>query len=327
MHYKDNEVFSMSILVTGALGFIGSHTCRRLADEGERVIAYYRTPRKIDFLGDVSERIREVRGDVTDLAHLMYTIRREGVTGVIHAAAVVTEPPSRARPYAAFQVNVTGTANVLEAARIMDLERVVFLSSGAAAGPTEDLSPVKEDQRSPDGIYGTTKLMSELLGLRYHAIYGLDFIVVRPTWIYGPGRDALRTFGKVVPWDLACIFENVVEDKPVELGEGGDHPFDFTYVKDVVEVIVSAYEKRNPRYRVFNASVGRLYTLGEAAEAFKAVKPEARIEIGPGLIGDIYVRGPLDITRAREDLGFEPRYDLEGGIREWLAWSKGGKIY
>ncbi len=317
----------MSILVTGGLGFVGSHTCRKLVDEGEKVIALYRTPRKIDFFEEVSDRIMELRGDILDLPHLMNMIKAEGITGIVHAAAVATEPPARARPHMAYQINVTGTVNVLEAARLMDLEKVVYISTGSAAGPTEDLKPVSESQRKPSGLYGTTKLMGELMGLSYCSIYSLNIVVVRLAWIYGPGRDPLRTFGMEVPWDLAAIFQNAEEERPVEIEEGGDHPFDFTYVKDAVEVVVSAYRKRYPKYRVYNASVGRAFTLAEAAEGIRKVIPDAEIRIGSGTRRDIYLRGHLDITRAREDLAYVPQYDLERGISEWHNWYNGGKIY
>jgi len=159
------------------------------------------------------------------------------------------------------------------------------------------------------GIYDATKLMGETLMLAYHRTYGVDGTAVRTGFPYGPGQRMGEYF---VP--RAIRGDAVLE--PV----GGDHPWDVTYVEDLACGIYLAHSVRPIEHRVFNITGGVLSTRGEFAETVARLIPGAAIHLGPGLQPERHLRGPCDLRRARRELGYEPRFDVESGVRRWIEW-------
>ena len=153
----------MSILVTGGTGFIGSYLVRALLERGERVVAFDTTP-NTELVRGESPQITFVRGDVSQITDILHTVKKEGVKEIHHLGALLV-PACEADPVKALTVNVRGTVDVLEAARLMDVEKVVFTSSVGVFGP--DLpEPVTDDApKNPPTDYGMTKLLCELYGL------------------------------------------------------------------------------------------------------------------------------------------------------------------
>ncbi len=188
----------MSVLITGA-GLVGSYAAAQLSGMGERVVLFDVAPswenlRRVPGL----EGVEVVRGDILDFPDLLRVIKEKGVNRIIHTAAFLTAG-ARERPYAAIRVNILGTANVLEAARNLDIERVVFTSSvtvyyGSYSETDEAVAdePQSEDfsfraiSQRPRGVYPTTKLACEHLGLSYRDLYGVDFVAVRFAGVFGP---------------------------------------------------------------------------------------------------------------------------------------------
>ncbi|MFQ6076638.1 MAG: NAD-dependent epimerase/dehydratase family protein, partial [Candidatus Bathyarchaeia archaeon] len=176
------------MLITGGTGFVGSHVAVKFAQEGFEVVAYDNRPRKLDYLEGWLDRITVVRGDITDLRHLMETTEGHRVDGIIYTAAMPNEEFLLANPLEGFEVNVGGTLNVLEAARVKQLRRVVYTSTGAMFGRRRNLNPIRETHPlSPSNLYSTTKRISELLMDVYHVVYGMDTVIVRLSHVYGPG--------------------------------------------------------------------------------------------------------------------------------------------
>lgn len=315
----------MSILVTGGVGLIGAFVTRHLVERGVRPVLY---DLRFDagFLKGLEGQYDFVSGDVTSLPRLLETIDEYEVQRIIHTAWILA-PESQANPPRAVSVNIGGTLNVLEAARLRGVTRVVFTSSKGLYGtivgeyghPT--YKPYDEDYRKePVVIYDATKQMAEQLGFNYRRDYNVDFIALRFAMPYGPGK-ALR-HSKIT---TSQIIEAGLADVPFVLPQGGDQLNDYVYVKDAAAAIVSACFVEHTEHAAFNIGCGKLMSLRDLATAVVEIFPRAQITIGPGLdflgIGrPIY--GVMDISRARRELGFEPQYDFRAAVRDYVATVK-----
>jgi len=300
-----------TIMVTGGSGFIGSYVLRRLAELGEKAISFARGPPP----KDVADRIIvETEGDVRYLARIIGVIKKHNVEYIVHTASLLTLDTQR-NPPVGFDINVKGTLNVLEAARIMDIRRISYVSGSSVYGSTEEGEWVTEDHPlNPVTIYGAAKCFCERLGLNYVRTCGLDFVAVRYPLVYGPGKE--RGF----PHLTTCV-EDAVSKGSVEIPSGGDQKFGPVYIRDAANGLISTIFAKKLKNRIFNIGPGssEMYTLHDVAALIKRFIPEARFKIGPGELVEEPIRGPLDITKAREELNYEPRYSrLEDGIREYI---------
>jgi UDP-glucose 4-epimerase len=179
----------MNVLITGGTGAVGLHIANRLLEKKDNVILYDLFPRELDFIEkEKTKKVKMVEGDVTDLEKLIETIKRYGIEGIIHTAALSYEAICKPSPIKALNVNTGGTLNALEATRLMNLERMLLISTGSVYG-YRDRGPVSEETaQQPIGIYSLTKQLSEIVGLQYSRIYGINFLIVRLAVVYGPGQ-------------------------------------------------------------------------------------------------------------------------------------------
>jgi UDP-glucose 4-epimerase len=313
----------VAVLVTGGMGVLGSMVTEELVGHGERAVLY---ARHLDasLLGrDLLPRVEYVQGDVLELPALVHAIRRHRVTRIVHMAALLIGE-CQTNPYRGFKVNVEGTVNVLEAARMTDVARVVYTSSKSVYGavpppyghPT--YRPLPEDgPKNPVRVYDVTKLAGEHMGLNYASTFGLDVVILRFASTFGPGK--LVRHGPV-SWHSRLV-EDAMAGQPARLPQGGDQPDDMIYHRDIAHAIVLACYAGGLTDRVFNVGRGEPSTMREFAEAIRRVIPGATIEVGPGL--DYYGSGipyysVYDIGRARQQLGFTPRFDMEAGVRDYV---------
>jgi UDP-glucose 4-epimerase len=313
----------MNILITGGLGVNGVWVLRELLARGFQPIVYdYRLDYSL--AGDIEGQFEAIQGDILDLERLTSILRERRVQRLVHLAALMP-PDAQQDPLNGFRVNALGTVHALEAAKRAGVERVVFTSSRAAYGeipPGEHghptYKPVREDHPcNPFIVYDVTKLASEGMGLNYQRDYGLQFVALRFAAIFGPGKlarhGAVGIHGRII--------ENAMSGAPVRIPQGAEQRDDMMYVDDVAEGIVLATLKDRPKYSVYNIGTGEGHTLLEFAQAVKQVVSNADIEIGPGLdflqMGVNYY-AVFDITRAREDLGYAPKFSLEAGVRDYV---------
>ena len=232
-------------------------------------------------------------------------------------------------PWLGFQGDTSGTLNILEAARIMDIDRVVFTSSVSAYAPITGeyayptYKPINEDypKYPPTGVYGTAKVAGELMGLQYNQKFGLEFVALRFSKIYGIGKKA-RHSRMAFMYNL--MIENAMLGKPTNFPKGGDEKIDIVYVKDVANSIVLACFAQNLKHHDFNIGSGEGYTLHDVANAIKKIYPEAVFNIGPGLdyIGFGKAYSVFDISRARDELGYHPKFTMEDGVRDYVETMK-----
>ncbi|MEF8757753.1 MAG: NAD(P)-dependent oxidoreductase [Halobacteriales archaeon] len=303
-----------TVLVTGGTGFVGAYTAADLVEQGHEVVAFdvSTDPRILDRL-DVAGDVEIRRGDVTDPTAVARAVRDTGATRVIHLAALLTNG-ARENPRAAMDVNVGGTNNVFEAARLLDeqVERVAWASSAAVYAPPANYpGRVGEDDLVyPDTLYGATKAYNEHQARVYAEDYDCSLVGLRPTVAYGPYRE---TGGSAFLVDLI--------EKPA-LGESfsvqyGDQEIDWQHVKDVAQAFrLAAFAPEHDLSQdVYNVT-GELATISEAAEVVRKVVPDADLEVSDE--GELPWTQDLDDGAARADLGYEPAYDLESGIREYV---------
>jgi UDP-glucuronate 4-epimerase len=300
----------MRVLVTGASGFVGGFVAARFAREGHDVAGLDRAARPLDPRHRVSD-VEIFEANVQDRERVRELVDEIQPEGIVHAAAVISQADGAADPLRMYGINVEGTMSVLEAARAHGC-RVVYVSTATLYGIHPDLHPLSEDDRpEPVGIYDTTKLMAETMVVTYHKVYGLDTVAVRPGYVYGPGNSTGGYY-------LDRAYHGEAVDEPV----GGDLPMDATYVRDLADGIYRAMTVRPIALRVFNVTGGVLRRRSEVAELARQLVPGARIQLGPGIRPNAHLRGPSILRRAREELGYVPRFTLETGMADWLEWLK-----
>lgn len=312
----------MNILVTGGLGVNGAWVTRQLLEQGHRPVVY---ENRMDTLlvPDIMDKIEIVIGDILDLSTVIRTVKEYSIQCICHLAALMPGA-SQANPWLGFQVNAIGTVNILEAARIMEVERVVFTSSigvyspftGEFGYPT--YKPVDEDypKYPTTMVYSAAKVASELMCFQYNRNYGLDFVILRFSEIYGIGKKTRH--GPIAIYNR--MIENAMLGKPTTIPHGGDEKTDMVYVKDVANSIVLACFTRSRKHHVFNIGAGIIYKLEDVANAIRKMYPQAAFDIGPGLdyIGFGRAYCLFDISKAKAELGYHPQFTLEDGIKDYV---------
>jgi UDP-glucose 4-epimerase len=298
----------MRVLITGAGGFVGSFTAALFASQGHQVTGLDLRARPLDPRHQAPP-IRLAEADVRDAARVRAVVEECRAEGIVHAAAVISQVDGASDPLRTYRINVEGTMSVLEAARALGA-RVVYVATATLYGIHPDLHPLSEDDRpEPVGIYDTTKLMAETMALTYHKVYGLDAVSIRPGYVWGPGASTGGYF-----------MDQVWAGQAIDQPQGAELPMDMTYVRDLADGIYRAMTVRPIDHRIFNVTGGVLRRREEVAEAVRQRLPDARIALGRGIAPRTHLRGPSRLDRARAELGYEPRYTLESGMDDWLAW-------
>ena len=310
------ELKDKRIVVTGAAGFIGSNLIDRLLELGAKVIG-------IDNLyngriGNLEEASRNsnftfYRGDIRDLNFLIDIFK--DVEIIYHQAAFTSVPQSVIMPGNCNDVNVNGTLNVLNAARKCDVSKIIYASSSAVYGDTPTL-PKREDMpRVPISPYGVAKLACEAYMEAYHNVYGLNTTSLRYFNVFGPRQKDSPYSGVIAIW-LGCILRN--EDLVI-FGDG-ENSRDFTYIKDVLEANILA-ANHDTAGEILNIGAGSPITLTELAKIMLRLvnKESLNITYTDPRPGDI-IHSYADISKAKNLLKFEPKYDQEEGLNDYFKW-------
>jgi UDP-glucose 4-epimerase len=299
----------MSYLITGGSGCVGSYVMRDLLNSGHKIINYdLDTRQKITSKVIEPEGIQQIinaHGDITDLAHLCRTIKEHSVKVIIHLASLQI-PASNANPPLAERVIIGGLLNVLEAARILEVTKVVWASSVAVFGLPEEYGSraVPNDaHHRPQSVYGACKSVGEYLLTYYHDKFGINGIGLRYTAIYGVGRErGLSSFSTE-------MIRKAVADEMYEV-PFGDDTIDWQYVEDVSALTLLAAEVGRTKTRVFNTR-GDLRPVRDGVDFLKRLAPNARLNLLPGKFG---IAWDYDCSPLEKELGFRPSYTMEQGI-------------
>ena len=303
-----------NVVVTGGAGFIGSNLVRALAGENEVIVIddlSTGNPENIRGLID-NQSIMFVEGSITDLDLLNKTFKN--VDYVFHEAAVPSVPRSVKDPIESNYTNVNGTLNILVAARDSGVEKVVYASSSSVYGDTPVL-PKKEDMKpSPLSPYAVSKLVGEYYCQVFTEVYGLSTASLRYFNVYGPRQDPLSEYAAVIPIFISQVLN---DDCPVIFGDGSQTR-DFTFIRDVVNVNILAMKSKVSG--VFNIAGGKRISINELAKlVMKIIGRNLDIVYEDPRPGDI-MHSLADISKAKEKLGYKPRFDLTKGLEETLKW-------
>jgi len=309
----------MRYIVTGGAGFIGSNLAERLARDGHEVVIVDDLSagrrENIDRLL-VHPRTTFIEGSVSGLDLLVDACA--GADGIFHQAAVASVPRSVANPLETNAVNVTGTLNVLWAAKECSVPTVVAASTSAIYGD-DPVFPKRETMAPrPLSPYAVSKLAGEHYGKVSADLYGIRTVFLRYFNVFGPRQDPNSEYAAVIP----KFITRLLGDKPPIIYGDGEQTRDFIFVADVVRANILAME--GDASGVFNIAGGSRISLNQLASILAEITGIHRRPIyEPPRPGD--VRDSLaEITRAGEAFGFSPRCTLEAGLRETVAWFRDG---
>lgn len=292
----------MKILLVGGSGLVGTRLAAFLAEQGHEVVCFNRVRPS-----NASERCTYELGDLGEYGLLYQIMRKYKIETVIHNAAVSHPMVYQDNPYKVYRVNVSGTLNVLEAAKLFEVSRFIYISSGAVYGSTDEPVVYEDHKLHGESPYGASKAACEEIVRNY----GMESASLRVGFVYGPGRN------------MACPIENAlshgVKGVPLILEAGADQKMDYIYIDDCVEAIASIVESRELSYDAYNVGGGRLIPYSQVIQKVKELYPESHIEVGPGGLGydDL---GAMSVERIRRDTGWVPRVSIEEGIEKYAQW-------
>jgi nucleoside-diphosphate-sugar epimerase len=307
------------ILITGGGGFIGLNLARYLVDRGQEVLLLRRHAFAIPlFLTPYAgKQVNTVEGDITEPSVLYSLIKNYSVESIVHAA-VATETSIGSTLYQAIKINIQGTTDVLEAARIFGLRRVTFLSSVAVYFPESSPSSILSEENdlpvSSTEWIGGTKKAGEQICLLYAREYGLSIPIVRPPQVWGPLYWTHRS-------PVHTMIDNAISGKPSDLSSFyGENKAPYIYVRDCAKALGLVHLAPSLKYDIYNISDGETRSLADFARAIKEVIPEARITLGETKSTRDADRPPMDITRIKSDVGFTPDYNLKKAVKAYIDW-------
>jgi UDP-glucuronate 4-epimerase len=310
----------MKILVTGGAGFIGSHLTDRLLALGNEVICidnfdpFYSVAIKRNNLQNAlsNSNFHLVQCDIRNKTELEQCFQTYKTDLVVHLAAKAGVRPSIEDPQGYFDVNVTGTVNLLEVMRKHGITRMVFASSSSIYGNNSKV-PFSETDAvdSPISPYAATKKACELLCYCYHHLFAFDIFCLRFFTVYGPRQRPDLAINKFT--------DNIVRDLPIEIFGDGNSSRDYTYVDDIVDGILSSIRMLKG-YEIINLGESRTISLNRMIHELEKVlkKTAARnyLPMQPGDVNTTYA----DISKARSLLGYNPSMDFEDGILSFINW-------
>ena len=307
----------MKYVVTGGAGFIGSHIVEELASRKHEVVILDNLfSGKMENIAQFQEKenVSFVNGSLTDLPLLQKTFKC--ADGIFHEGAIVSVPYSVVHPAESHDINLTGTLNVLTAARDCGVKSLIFASSAAVYGNNPDLP--KREEMVPETLspYAVTKLAGEYYCTVFSKLYGVRCVVLRYFNVFGPRQDPDSPYSGVI----SKFISNTLGHRPLTIFGDGRQTRDFVFVKDVVQANIRAMESREQG--VFNIACGKQINLLKLADMImETSRITVPITFGPAAAGD--VRDSLaDITRAQERLEYGPVYSVKMGLEETILWYK-----
>lgn len=331
----------MTILVTGAAGFIGYHVAKALLERGDRVIGidnlndYYDPSLKRARLAQITDhaRFRFEPLDLTDREGISDLFKRARFDGVVHLAAQAGVRYSINNPMAYADSNLTGFLTVLEACRHAETGHLVYASSSSVYGANETTPYAVEDNVDhPVSLYAATKKANELMAHSYAHLYGLPSTGLRFFTVYGPwGRPDMAPF---------LFAGRILAGEPIDVFNNGDHARDFTYIDDIVDGVIRVLDqpaKPDPDwsgsapdpstskapYRLYNIGNNQPVELMDFIAAFEdAIGREAVKRFLPKQPGDVH-RTAANIDALRTATGFQPKTDIVEGVGKFIHWYRG----
>lgn len=302
-------------LVTGGAGFIGSHIATALVERGDEVVILDNLLTGTrDNLAHLGDQVELVEASILDREPLEDAMK--GVDVVYHQAALASVPWSVEKPLDTNSVCVTGTVNVLDAARQADVRRVVFAGSSSAYGDQPKPSKQETDVTDPLSPYAAAKLAGEAYCKAFTKTYGLETVVLRYFNVFGTRQDPNSQYSAVIP---IFVSKMVAGERPTVYGDG-QQSRDFVYIENVVQCNLAAAEAPDAPGHIINVGCGLQFTLLQLVDAInEALGTSIEPIFEEARAGD--VRESLaDISVARSVLGYEPKVDFREGLRRSIEY-------
>ena len=311
-------------LVTGGMGFLGSYVARQLLEDGEEVVIFQRRSKLPPSVADLEGKVEIFSGDISNWVHVVDAMKTCNIDCVYHVAAIRVLECERSAARG-FEVNIVGTFNILEAARILGIKDVLYTSTTSVYGLTSQTFDsishqiTNDTPQKPEDMYTTAKVCCEKLLEQYHRQYGLNVRGVRPGMIVGAGRELSYYFG-----DWSGVIELPAKGQPYTVHSDPDCSCAYIYVKDSARSLIEL--KRAPesklRQRIYNTH-GFTATINEVVEAVKKYIPDAQINFEWDQSEYMKEKNQainydIDISVSSEDFGYQPKYLLDGMVKDFI---------
>ena len=304
-------------LVTGGGGFIGGHVARGLLQRGHRVrvLDDFSTGRR-ENITDIESDIELIVGDIRDVEAVNRAVA--GTEAVFHLAARASVPRSVEQPQQAHDINVTGTLNLLVAARDAGTRRFVYSASSSAYGDTPTLPKIEDMTPQPLSPYAVSKLAAEHYCSCFACCYGLETISLRYFNVFGPRQDPNSQYAAVIP---AFVTRMVGEQQPIIFGDG-EQSRDFCFIENVIDANMRGFEAEKVAGEVVNIACSERTTLNEIVHLINThLGTDIQPEYQAPRVGD--VRHSLaDVSAARRVIGYEPQIMFAEGLQRSIEWYK-----
>jgi nucleoside-diphosphate-sugar epimerase len=306
----------MDYLITGGAGFIGSNMAERLAGQGKRVRIFdnFTSGKRENFAAFV-DKVEIIDSDLRVLEAVKHAMA--DVRYVLHIGAVPSVPRSVEDPHTTNQANITGTLNVLIAAREAGVRRVVFSSSSSVYGDTPTLPKHEDMPPSPLSPYAVQKLTGEYYSRIFWQLYGLETVTLRYFNVFGPRQDPQSQYAAVIPRFITAILKG---ESPTIYGDG-KQTRDFSHVENVIDANLAACTApKEALGQTFNIACGGRISLLELVDTVnKILGKNVKPKFDPPRPGDVR-DSQADITKAQKLLGWTPRVNFHKGIEKVVAW-------
>jgi len=303
-------------VVTGGAGFIGSALVRALLANGKSVhVIDNLSTGRLENLEEVAEDVKFHEVDLRDYHRIAPIIA--GAERVFHLGALPSVPKSILEPVPSHECNIDGSFNVFHAAAEGKVGRVIYAASSSAYGDTEVLPKVETMAPRPKSPYAVQKLLGEYYASVFAECFGLETVSLRFFNVFGPRQDPSSVYSGVLSIFLKCL----IERRPPTMYGDGEQSRDFTYVEDVVGLLLKASSApATVSGKVFNAGNGNRYTLNETWQLLQQIeRVSLPAKYGPPRSGDVK-HSQADTTAAVQELGHAPQFSFEQGLRLTLDW-------
>lgn len=312
----------MKVLVTGGSGFTGMALVKQLVARGDSAVVFdIGISEPLQSMMDNGENVGAVVGDITSPPQILQAFKAHSPDAVIHLAAAVGAGPTMGNPWRVVEMNVGGTLHVMEAMRLFDVTRMIYLSTEETWGDMNKVN-TETDFQVPFLPYGITKLTMEHFCQTYNRLHGLECIGLRTSWIYSPGLPR--------PRPPNTFIDAALEGRSFHMTEGADTAVDFTHMCDVVQGILRALDHSQHPHAIYNVGSGVTTSFQAVVDIVKELVPGADISVASGpyhFPGGVQMpkKGLLDNTRARETFGYEPKFpDMHGGLANYIQQVREG---
>lgn len=321
MNYKDLKFEENSIfLVTGGAGFIGSNLCEAILEMGYKVrcLDNFSTGKRENITSFISNpNFKLIEGDIRDYDTCLAACN--GVDYVLHQAAWGSVPRSIEMPLLYEDINVKGTLNMMEAARVSKVKKFVYASSSSVYGDEPNLPKVEDRVGKLLSPYALTKKTNEEYGRLYYILYGLETIGLRYFNVFGRRQDPNGAYAAVIP----KFIKQLLNDEAPTINGDGKQSRDFTYIDNVIQANLKAcLAISEASGQAFNIAYGgREYLIDIYNILCEMLDKDIKPLFGPNRVGDIK-HSNADISKARELLKYNPKFDFQKGINKAIMWYK-----